>query len=453
MAADSKITIDLELRKDQAEARLRQFEQRAAQQLERLQAVQARYEANPTAFTRNQLMASRLAYSRRLGDVQTTGAQVRGLQMKIDEESARKGGRLFGMAVNKQTELFVKQFVGAYVAREAMDIGFAAMYTAGGNNVGIRKAQGMASGMTTGAQVGAAFGPFGLAIGAAVGALAGFTSALIKESKEIDAERTNRANAFSMQRLDVGRGIQNYAFDRAVSMHARPAQIAMLRQRITELESGKGQFSIKSLSERLHAMEAEGDHESNAYRAVQQMLQRSMQEKGQLQQRLFQTATQPYYQFQDAGRFADSRAKQGLYSGVAGAQLVAGSPLEKVNQAIARAGIDPSMLQGGQLQKWMDWAGDMARKGKGEEGRAQFEASLERTTGAKVDLGGIDFAAQRKIPIAGIDFKELNNPVVNELKNIRRKLEAIATTADKNASDRETGARWTRTHIAFGMGT
>ena len=111
------------------------------------------------------------------------------------------------------------------------------------------------------------------------------------------------------------------------------------------------------------------------------------------------------------------------------------------------------MLQGGQLQKWMDWAGDMARKGKGEEGRAQFEASLERTTGAKVDLGGIDFAAQRKIPIAGIDFKELNNPVVNELKNIRRKLEAIANTADKNANDRETGAKWTRTHIAFGFGT
>ena len=76
MAADSKITIDLELRKDQAEARLRQFEQRAAKQLERLQVVQARYEANPTAFVRNQLMASRAAYSRRLGDVQATGAKL-----------------------------------------------------------------------------------------------------------------------------------------------------------------------------------------------------------------------------------------------------------------------------------------------------------------------------------------------------------------------------------------
>jgi hypothetical protein len=451
MAADSKITIDLELRKDQAEARLRQFEQRAAQQLERLQAVQARYEANPTAFVRNQLMASRLAYSRRLGDVQTTGAQVRGLQMKIDEESARKGGRLFGMAVNKQTELFVRQFVGAYVAREAMDIGFAAMYTAGGNNAGIRKAQGMASGATTGAQVGAAFGPFGLAIGTAVGALAGFTSALIKESKEIDAERANRANAFSMQRFEVGRGIQNYAFDRAVAMHARPAQIAMLQQRITEIESGNGQFSIKSLSERLRAMG--DDHESIAYRDVEQMLQRSMQERGQLQQRLFQTATQPYYRFQDAGRFADSRAKQGLYSGVAGQSYMIDSPMAKVQNALARAGVDPTSLQGEQLQRWIDWAGGMARKGKGEKGRAQFEASLERTTGAKVDLGGIDFAAQRKIPIAGIDFKELNNPVVNELKNIRRKLEAIANTADKNANDRETGAKWTRTHIAFGFGT
>ena len=61
MAADSKIMIDLELRKDQAEARLRQFEARAAQQLERLQKVQAKYDANPTAFVKNQLNASSMA--------------------------------------------------------------------------------------------------------------------------------------------------------------------------------------------------------------------------------------------------------------------------------------------------------------------------------------------------------------------------------------------------------
>ena len=446
MADDSKITIDLELRKEQAEQRLRQFEQRAAQQLERLQKVQARYDASPSSFVRNQLNASRAAYMRRLGDVQAAGAQIRNLQLKIDEESARKGGRLFGMAVNKQTEAFVKQFVGAYVAREAMDLGFSAMYTPGGNNAGLRKAQGMASGATTGAQVGAAFGPLGLAVGTAVGALAGFTSVLIKESKEIEAAQKNRMNALTMQRIEVGRSIQNEAFDRSLSMHARPAQIARLQRRIEEIERGRGQFSIASLEQRLKEMEASGDHESNTYQATQQLLQRAMQERGQLQQRLFQTVVQPYYQFRDASRFADSKARQGLYMGREGDMRMIDSPLAQVQNALSRAGVDPTRLKSGQIQKWIDWAG-----GKGDRGRLMFEQSLKRTTGADIDLSGIDFKGQRRPPISGIDFKELNNPVVNELKNIRRKLDAIALTADKNLNDKTTGQKWTRSHISFVM--
>ena len=146
MADDSKIMIDLELRKDQAEARLRQFEAEASQYLEKLQKKQAQYAKNPTAFVKNQLDAVQGAYDRRIANIQGTGRDIRNLQMRIDEESARKGGRLFGMAVNKQTEKFVKQFVGAYVAREAMNLGFAAMYTPGGNNAGVRKAQGIQAG-------------------------------------------------------------------------------------------------------------------------------------------------------------------------------------------------------------------------------------------------------------------------------------------------------------------
>lgn len=385
MAADSKIVIDLELRKQQAEDRLRQFEQKAAQQLERLQKVQARYAASPSAFTRNQLMASRLAYGRRLGDMQGEGARIRNLQLKIDEETARKGGKLFGLAVNKQTELFVKQFVGAYVMREAMNIGFAAMYTPGGNNAALRKAQGAAEGGTTGLQVGAAFGPWGAAIGAAVGALAGFTSALVKESKAIDAERAQRTNDITLRRIGTGRAIQNVAFERAVSMHARPAQISMLNRRIKELDEGAGQYSIKSLRQRLYRMERSGDHESNTYQAIKQMLQRSLAEKAQLQQQLFQTATKPYHQFRDVSQYADSKAKQGLYSGRAGTQYM------------------------------------MTPKGE-----------------------------RRAIPINGVDFKNLNNPVVNELKSIRRNLEKIADRADRNIDESNAQGKWTRKHIVFG---
>lgn len=398
MAADSKIMIDLELRKEQAESRLRQFEQRAAAQLEKLQKVQAKYDANPTAFVKNQLNASQAAYGRRLQDVAGTRADVNKMQMKIDEESARKGGRLFGLQVNKQTEQFVKQFVGAYVAREAMNLGFAAMYTPGGNNAGLRKAQGTAEGATTGAQVGAAFGPWGLAIGAAVGALAGFTGALIKEQKEIQAARTEIANTKTISKVETGRQIQNNAFQESLTYQARPAQIAKLQQRIREIESGSGSASMKSLQEKLEELHKDGDHESNQYKFTRQMYDRAVQERSQLLQQLTRTAVQPYYKFQDPNRYADSRAKQGLYSGIAGNFRMIDSPREK-------------------------WRNYFLRQGKTSE-----EAdALAREKTPNNNFG--------KIPMAGIDFKALNNPVVRELSKIGRTLERIAGRGDQNGTD------------------
>ena len=434
MADDSKIMIDLELRKDQAEARLRQFEAEASQYLEKLQKKQAQYAKNPTAFVKNQLDAVRGAYDRRIANIQGTGRDIRNLQMRIDQESARKGGRLFGMAVNKQTEKFVKQFVGAYVAREAMNLGFAAMYTPGGNNAGVRKAQGMVEGATTGAQVGSMFGPLGTAIGTAVGALAGFSSALIKESKEIEAARAEIHNQGVTKQVETGRNIQNQAFEQSLSYLSRPAQIAKLNERINEVDRGSGQFSIKSLEERLEQFHKAGDHESNQYQYVRGLLDRALNEKAQLQQQLFSTAIKPYYQHQDVARYSDSRAKQGLYSGIEGKALMINSPLSKVQNAIERAGIDTSKLNSDQLQKWVDYAGDMQGKGKGDKGRENFEAMLKRTTGADVDLKGIDFKSQRKVPINGIDFKALNNPVVQELGKIRGTLERIAGRADINGT-------------------
>jgi hypothetical protein len=53
MAVDSKIKIALELEKAQAQQQLAQFEAAAEAQFKKLQAVQARHTANPTAFTRN----------------------------------------------------------------------------------------------------------------------------------------------------------------------------------------------------------------------------------------------------------------------------------------------------------------------------------------------------------------------------------------------------------------
>lgn len=446
MAADSKIMIDLELRKDQAEARLRQFEQRAAQQLERLQKMQAKYDANPTAFVRNQLNASRMAYGRRLGDVQGAGQQVKDLQMKIDREDARRGGRLFGMAVNKETESFVKKFVGAYVAREALNFGFAAMYTPGGNNSGLRKAQSTVEGAATGVQMGAAFGsflgPWGTVIGGVVGALGGLTSAIIKDTKEIEAAQTRRRNAVADQRLDSGRNIQNEAFQQSLDMVARPAKIAKLNQRIEELKNGKGDFSIASLEAKLRKLEnEEGDYESNYHQKLESMLQRSQQELTQFQSQMFRESVKPYYQFRDVGSMADSHAKQGLYTGRGSSARMIDSPVTKVQNAIYAAGGDGMKYDSKWLGKWVDYANDMKGKGKGEVGLSKFQDKIKEKYGVDVDLSKIDMTKPRQIPINGIDFKELNNPVVQELKGIRRNLDRIAGRGDLNGSDKNADGR------------
>lgn len=441
MAADSKIMIDLELRKDQAEARLRQFEARAAQQLERLQKVQAKYDANPTAFVKNQLNASSMAYGRRLGEVQGAGQQIKDLQLQIDREEARKGGRLFGMAVNKETEKFVKQFVGAYVSREAMSLGFSAMYTPGGNNAGVRRAQSTAEGATTGAQVGAAFGPWGMAIGGVIGALGGLTSAIIKDTKEIDAARQRRRNAVADQRLDVGRQMQNEAFQQSVDMVARPAKIAKLSQRIEELKNGKGDFSIASLESKLRKLEDEGDYESNYHQKLESMLQRSQQELTQFQMQMFRESVKPYYQFRDVGNYADSKAKQGLYSGHAESVRMIDTPVSKIQNAIYAAGGDGMKFGSKWLNQWVDYANDMKGKGKGDVGLSKFQDKIREKYGVDVDLSKIDMTQPRNKPINGIDFKELNNPVVQELKGIRRNLERIAGRGSYNGSDENYNGR------------
>lgn len=449
MAADSKIMIDLELRKDQAEARLRQFEQRAAQQLQRLQAVQARYNANPTAFVKNQLQASQNAYIRRLGEVQGEGKNIRDLQMKIDEESARKGGRLFGLQVNKQTEMFAKQFVGAYIGREVMNIGFAAMYNPRGNNAGLRKAQGTAEGMTTGMQVGAMFGPWGAAIGAATGALLGLASATIKEQKALEAERIDRNNARIAQRIDSGRQLQNTAFDRLLGTYAIPKQLAMLQERLTQVESGRGNMSIKSLEAKLEQMNRDGDHESANYQYHKELLERARREQSMLQQRIFQVATQPINKWTDPSRYADSRAKQGLYSGIAQHGRMIDTDQSKMRDSLIRAGADAEAVsrQTGWINRLVEWG--QGRNDK-DDAKTRIGASLKKQFGVDADLSQLKLEKPRNT-FAGIDFRALNNPVVTELRRIRSTLEKTADRGDRNIGGERGALVGERTAARFGM--
>lgn len=313
--ADSKIKIALEIEKAAAQQQLAQFEAAAEAQFKKLQAVQARYAANPTALTRNQLGASTMAFDRRLSTVQGAQTNIEKLQLKIDKDEARNGGKLFGVAVNKQTEAFAKQFLGAYLGKELMNIGFAAAYQVGGNNANLRKAQETTEGAATGMQIGAAFGPMGAAIGAVTGGLMGLATASIKLQKEIQREQLERSNENYRYNRDTGRSIQNKMFDRLVDQSTRGGQINLLKHRYDELAKGKGGFSLKSLDARIAKMEANGDVESNDYKMAKENRSRTLQEFAGLSESIVDASMKTTLGFQTMGSYNDSLAKQGIYVG------------------------------------------------------------------------------------------------------------------------------------------
>lgn len=314
--ADSKIQIDLELRKEQAEQRLRNFEDMAREQLEKLQKVQARYNANPNAFHANQLAATRRGYENRLQGVQEAREEVERLQIEVDQNSAKKGGRLFGMAVSESTARFAKQFLGAYVGREVIKLGFAAAYEPGGNNANLRKAEAGVEGAMMGGAAGAMFGPIGLAVGAVSGALIGLTGAIIENQKAIERERVERENSTTFHYAYGGRDMANDSFQKLLGTHTMPAQINMIRERLEQLRSGEGSWSIKSIRANLRRMEDQGDVESENYKWNKQHLERALGEEAQLQKMLMDTSLKTIHKWSDPSSYSDQYAKQGLYSGV-----------------------------------------------------------------------------------------------------------------------------------------
>lgn len=310
---DSKIKIDLELRKDQAEQQLVAFEQQAAAQLQRLQGVLSRHNANPSAFTRNQVNASRLAYGRRIAGVQGAQTNLDQIKLKIDQEEVRKGGRLFGIAVNKQTEAFAKTFLGAYLAREVSNLGFAAAYQVGGSNRGLRAAQETLSAATEGAQVGSAFGPLGAAIGGVTGGLLGLAGASVKLQKEMERERLNRGIENYRYNRDTGRNIQTSMFNKLIDQTTRGGQLKMLRGRYMELAQGKGAFSLKSIDAALEKNKK--DIGSDKYNRLLETREKTMGELQNLSSQLMEAAMKPTLSFMRGGDVNDSLAKQGLYAG------------------------------------------------------------------------------------------------------------------------------------------
>lgn len=355
--ADSTIQIDLELRKEQAEQRLRNFEEMAREQLEKLQRVQARYDANPNGFTRNQLEATRRGYQNRLEGVADAQRQVEQLEIQLDQNSVKRGARLFGITVSENVARFAKQFVGAYLGRELINLGFAAAYTPGGNNANLRRAEAATEGaMTAGAMGFAIAGPMGAAIGGLTGAILGLSNEMVKQTKELQAQKTERINNRVLQGDRTARDIGNKAFATLVDQTVgRANQMEMLLKRRRNIEFGDGNFSLKTIESKLNRMT---DPNSNRYKQLQEMHSQALAEKAQLEQEIFALLSTPIHQITDPSSLTDSFAKQGLYSGI----------------------------------------------DTGKEGA-----------------------------LAGIDFEAINNPVVNELKEIRGLLRTMAGSGDRQS--------------------
>lgn len=355
--ADTKIQIDLELRKEQAEQKLRNFEDMAREQLAKLQKVQARYDANPNGFHRNQLDATQRGYQNRLEGVVEAQKELEKIQIKIDQASAKQGGRLFGMAVSETTARFAKQFIGAYLGRELINLGFAAAYTPGANNANVRKAEAATEGAMTGGAMGFAVGGvLGAAIGTLTGAILGLSNEMVKQYKELRAARVDRLNNRTMASDRSARDVGNKAFASLVDQTVgRANQMEMLLKRRRNIEFGDGNFSLKTIEGKLNRMT---DPNSNRYKQLQEMHSQALAEKAQLEQEIFTLLSTPIHQITDPSSLTDSFAKQGLYSGI----------------------------------------------DTGKEGA-----------------------------LAGIDFEAINNPVVNELKEIRGLLRTMAGSGDRQS--------------------
>lgn len=315
---DSKVLIDLEVRKDKAAGDLYRFTEEAKQQFAKVQALQAKYDAHPTAFVGNQLKAASLAYGRRIESVQRGQAALDEVQAKIDEESARRGGRLFGIEVNKKTEQFAKQFLGAYIGRELYKVGMAALYTPGGDNTGLRMAEQTGEGAMTGAQIGSVFGPMGTAIGAVTGGLLGLAGAAVELNKEIEKEKFNRSMENYRFDRDSGRELQGTASGYLTGQMTDAARVRYLRNRIGQLGGGKGEWSLQTIKEKLEKMERDKvDPNSANYQSTKEAYSRGLSEIASMRNEMLSAMLKPSVAFQDVGKFADSMQRQGLGTGSA----------------------------------------------------------------------------------------------------------------------------------------
>lgn len=330
----SKLEVDLELRREKAQEALDALEREAKIRFSRLQIAEANAKQNPTAANADVLRVKRKEYNDSVSRVRDMRGAVDSLSIQIDNEEAKRGGRLFGIEVNKQTERFAKQFLGAYLARELGNLSVLAMTDVGGNNQPLRALQETTEGATYGFQAGAAFGPLGAAIGAVTGGMLGLVTAQLKLRKAIEREQLDRSMDNWRFNTSTGRQMQTKAFETLLEQALPQRQLRMLTGRYNELAKGEGPWSLKSLDKKIKYFEdVLGDIESDDYKRLREARERTMSELGGISGQIFEAFSRRTLTFLQAGQINDSYERQGMYAGRSGTPNVADlnrSTLEEV---------------------------------------------------------------------------------------------------------------------------
>lgn len=326
---NAKLQIDLELRKEQFEEKLRAATQRAKEQLESIARIEAKLAKDPNSkFVQGQLNTANTAYQNRLGDVATAQKNLDDFNLRIDQDEAKKGGRVFGIEVSKQTEKFVKGFLGAYVGREVMNLGIQMAKTPGGDNNAVEQGESMLNGMVSGGSAGAMIGgPWGAAIGALAGSLINLASTCDQQSKEIRAAATALHNSDIKRSNNFNRSMMTEAFNKRLGM------MGSRRERMDALAEryGNTNRAAEEFSKKMAAWRADGKStNTNRYKDWEENYNARREEANGYLQQMYREAMTQNFRSADISTYTDKYAKMGMYSG----NSADGINIDKVNQPV-----------------------------------------------------------------------------------------------------------------------
>lgn len=400
------VYLSLELQIEEAEKKLSAYRTNAEKQLKKLQQVRERYEATPNAFVYQQLLASQNAYARRLGEI-NKAERVKDTLMKMDGADVKQKGKIFGEESARIIEGSLTAVLTSYWLNKGLGLFYQKQMSVEGGNydVSVKESttEGGISGALAGGGLGAILGLGGAKLGAAVG-----TAIAPAVGTAIGAGVGILVGAVSGALL--GKSSKETEWEKDVEREKLQRNVAFLER---EEESGYG-------------MKQE---------SFQRMLRYKMrpQRMKELQKRIEEITS-------GEGEFSIKNLTNYLE------QLEAENKIDTTDYKRKKAYLERSMREktGLEQQLFQEAMKPMYRAVDPSSITDQF---------AKQGLysGRVSAGAEGEMPIAGIDFKEINSPVVKELERIRKVLEDTASDASKSVKSQAVYGAVRETSSVFGL--